>query len=154
MSEEDIGKTLFTLLYRHERKLKSQIKSLEISESDEADSDDSVRAAERIDELVQTVTDDAKRRLAEYTIKRHQIIHSHDHCSNIAMMKKKQYQWNAMPMNLSARWERCWRQKTMMSITFGLSTTCFPITAFFASDKAMSAFGVKGERKRAGLDLF
>lgn len=68
MNEEDIGKTLFTLLYRTERKMKADIRQIEAGAPGELVDKD------KLDSLVKRVNDAALRRLAEYTIKRHQII--------------------------------------------------------------------------------
>lgn len=68
MGEEDIGKTLFTLLYRDERKIAREVESLSQLESltDEA--------MERATATMAKIGDQAKHRLAEYVVKRRQII--------------------------------------------------------------------------------
>ncbi|TIN00461.1 MAG: ATP-binding protein [Mesorhizobium sp.] len=97
MSEEDIGKTLFTLLYRHERKLRHQIEAVS---NDGAESDEKARR-DRIEDLVAKVSDDAKRRLAEYTIKRHQIVQLARSLLRYSDEEKKTYHWDATRTDLS-----------------------------------------------------
>lgn len=153
MSEEDIGKTLFTLLYRHERKLKSQIQSLENSDSD--DSDDERRSrCERIDELVQKVTDDAKRRLAEYTIKRHQIIQLARSLLKYSDEEKKHYQWERTLHELICPMGKMLEAGDYDEHNLWLIDDLLSYYSFFASDKAMSAFGLAGERKEPDLIFF
>ncbi len=153
MSEEDIGKTLFTLLYRHERKLKSQIESLENSKSNGVDDDQRSRR-ERIDELVQKVTDDAKRRLAEYTIKRHQIIQLARSLLKYSDEEKKRYQWERTLHELICPMGKMLQAKDYDEHNLWLIDDLLSYYSLFASDKAMSAFGLEGERKEPDLIFF
>jgi hypothetical protein len=154
MSEEDIGKTLFTLLYRHERKLKSQIKSLESGEPDEDDEANKRSRRQRIDELVQKVTDDAKRRLAEYTIKRHQIIQLARSLLKYSDEEKKHYQWEKTLHELICPMGKMLAAGDYDEHNLWLIDDLLSYYSFFASDKAMSAFGVSGERKEPDLIFF
>ena len=153
MSEEDIGKTLFTLLYRHERKLKSQIKSLEDDKPGDEGEDMRPRR-DRIDELVQKVTDDAKRRLAEYTIKRHQIIQLARSLLKYNDEEKKHYQWEKTLHELICPMGKMLDAKDYDEHNLWLIDDLLSYYSFFASDKAMSAFGVTGERKEPDLIFF
>ncbi|MET4455450.1 ATP-binding protein [Bradyrhizobium sp. RT3b] len=151
MSGEDIGKTLFTLLYRHERKLKSQIKHLEDAEVDH-ESEHSRR--EQIDDLVQKVTDDAKRRLAEYTIKRHQIIQLARSLLRYNSEEKKSYHWERTLHELVCPMGKMLDAKDYDEHNLWLIDDLLSYYSFFASDKAMSNFGVDGERKEPDLIFF
>jgi hypothetical protein len=68
MGDEDIGKTLFTLLYRDERKIAERVRQLR----DTSDLSDDARA--QAQETLAQVSEQAKVRLAEYVVKRRQII--------------------------------------------------------------------------------
>ena len=151
MSEEDIGKTLFTLLYRHEQKLKSQIQSLEDTDTDNNDGDGRSRL---IDELVQKVTDDAKRRLAEYTIKRHQIIQLARSLLKYSDEEKKQYQWERTLHELICPMGKMLGAGDYDEHNLWLIDDLLSYYSLFASDKAMSALGVDGERKEPDLIFF
>lgn len=151
MSEEDIGKTLFTLLYRHERKLKSQIKSLQ---SREADDEDEPSRRNRIDELVQKVTDDAKRRLAEYTIKRHQIIQLARSLLRYSDAEKRSYHWEQAVHELICPMGKMLDAREYDEHNLWLVDDLLSYYSFFASDKALSALGVDGERKEPDLIFF
>jgi hypothetical protein len=151
MSEEDIGKTLFTLLYRHERRLKSQIRSLQ---NDDTDRGDKQSRRERIDELVQKVTDDAKRRLAEYTIKRHQIIQLARSLLKYSDQDKKGYHWERTLHELICPMGKMLDAKDYDEHNLWLIDDLLSYYSFFASDKAMSALGVEGERKEPDLIFF
>lgn len=68
MGEEEIGKTLFALLYRDERKIAKEVEALSNIDnfSDEA--------MKRVTDTLNKIGDQAKHRLAEYVVKRRQII--------------------------------------------------------------------------------
>lgn len=68
MDNEDIGKTLFTLLYRDERKVSNAVK--ELSEIEDL----SEEARKKAQEMLSQVSTQAKGRLAEYVVKRRQIL--------------------------------------------------------------------------------
>ena len=67
MEEEDIGKSLFTVLYRDERKLAKEVAVLK-------DSDLSEEVRVRAQDTLKKVGDQARVRLAEYVVKRRQIL--------------------------------------------------------------------------------
>lgn len=151
MSEEDIGKTLFTLLYRHERKLKIQIKSLA---NDKAVEEGDGTRRKKIEELVQKVTDDAKRRLAEYTIKRHQIIQLARSLLKYNDEDKKSYHWEQTLHELICPMGKMLRAHDYDEHNLWLIDDLLSYYSFFASDKAMSALGIQGERKEPDLIFF
>ncbi|TIS98070.1 ATP-binding protein [Mesorhizobium sp.] len=151
MSEEDIGKTLFTLLYRHERKIRHQIQS--IANNDNPDTNDSVRR-ERIEELVGKVTDDAKRRLAEYTIKRHQIIQLARSLLRYSDAEKKSYHWERTLHELICPMGKMLTARDYDEHNLWLLDDLLSYYSFFASDKSMAALGVEGERKEPDLIFF
>jgi hypothetical protein len=151
MTEEDIGKTLFTLLYRHERKVRREIKSLEIEEEGESDSDS---RRKQIDELVQKVTDDAKRRLAEYTIKRHQIIQLARSLLKYTDAERKTYHWEKTLHELICPMGKMLDANDYDEHNLWLVDDLLSYYSLFASDKTMSALGVEGERKEPDLIFF
>ncbi|UGY27446.1 ATP-binding protein [Bradyrhizobium septentrionale] len=151
MTEEDIGKTLFTLLYRYERKLKSQIRSLQ-DNADSADEDRTRR--DHIDDLVQKVTDDAKRRLAEYTIKRHQIIQLARSLLRYSDAEKRTYHWERTLHELICPMGKMLEGKDYDEHNLWLIDDLLSYYSFFASDKTMAAIGIDGERKEPDLIFF
>jgi hypothetical protein len=151
MSEEDIGKTLFTLLYRHERKLKSQIRSLE---DREVGDDDGVSRLRKIDELVQKVSDDAKRRLAEYTIKRHQIIQLARSLLRYTDDGDRSYHWERAVHELICPMGKMLGGADYDDHNLWLIDDLLSYYSLFASDKTLSALGVEGERKEPDLIFF
>lgn len=151
MAEEEIGKTLFTLLYRHERKLRYQIKA--ISDESVTQDNESPRR-EQIDELVQKVTDDAKRRLAEYTIKRHQIIQLAKSLLRYSDTEKQSYHWEATLHELICPMGRMLEAKDYDEHNIWLVDDLMSYYSFFASDKSLAALGVEGERKEPDLIFF
>jgi hypothetical protein len=151
MAEEEIGKTLFTLLYRHERKLRYQIKA--ISDESVTQDNESPRR-EQIDELVQKVTDDAKRRLAEYTIKRHQIIQLAKSLLRYSDTEKQSYHWESTLHELICPMGRMLEAKDYDEHNLWLVDDLMSYYSFFASDKSLAALGVEGERKEPDLIFF
>jgi hypothetical protein len=154
MSEEDIGKTLFTLLYRHERRVRSQIKAIEVSSNGEVSDDDEADRRQKIDVLVQTVSEDAKRRLAEYTIKRHQIIQLARSLLRYKDSDKERYHWERALHNLICPMGRMLEAKDYDEHNLWLVDDLLSYYSFFASDKSMSAFGIDGEKKEPDLIFF
>ena len=151
MSDEDIAKTLFTLLYRHEKKVRAQIQRMQDDDDEEVAPGplDSV-----VSELMQKVTEDAKLRLAEYTIKRHQII-------QIARSMLKYVDEGAQTYELEKTIHDfiCPMGKMLSSKQFDdhnlwVIDDLLSYYQFFASDKAMSALGIDGERKEPDLLFF
>ncbi|MBB6178087.1 ATP-binding protein [Pseudorhizobium flavum] len=145
MSDEDIGKSLFTVLYRHEKKLKAEITSISAGDAP------SVNRQEQIDKLVQKVSDDAKRRLAEYTIKRHQIIQLARSLLRYSDEEKKSYHWEKTLHEIICPMGKMLSSKDYEDHNLWLIDDLLSYYSFFASDKAMSSFGVEGERKEPDL---
>lgn len=146
MSDEDIGKTLFTLLYRHEKKIRSQINF--VSQKELIDS------RERIDELVQRVSDDAKRRLAEYTIKRHQIIQLARSLLKYKDAEAQSYHWEKTLHDLICPMGKMLSSKNYDEHNLWLIDDLLSYYSFFASDKALAALGVAGDKKEPDLLFF
>ncbi|KAA1182279.1 ATP-binding protein [Rhizobium tropici] len=145
MSDEDIGKSLFTVLYRHEKKVKADIISIA------ADDTAGETRQDQIDKLVQKVSDDAKRRLAEYTIKRHQIIQLARSLLRYSDEEKKSYHWEKTLHEIICPMGKMLSTKDYDDHNLWLVDDLLSYYSFFASDKAMSAFGVDGERKEPDL---
>ncbi|CUX20196.1 conserved hypothetical protein [Agrobacterium deltaense Zutra 3/1] len=142
MSAEDIGKSLFTVLYRHEKKIKAEIKTISESQIDQQP---------QIDALVKKVNDDARRRLAEYTIKRHQIIQLARSLLRYGDEEKKTYQWEKAVHEIICPMGKMLTNKEYDDHNLWLVDDLLSYYSFFASDKAMSAFGIEGERKEPDL---
>lgn len=150
MSEEEIGKTLFTLLYRHERRLKRDISTV----SNGADTPTLGGQNEKIAELVQKVTDDAKRRLAEYTIKRHQIIQLARALLKYRDDENRTYHRERAIHELICPLGKMYESKDYDEHNLWLIDDLLSYYSFFASDKALAALGVDGERKEPDLIFF
>lgn len=146
MSEEDIGKTLFTLLYRHERKIKHQIHS--ITQDRGPVKEDRQKS---IDELVDKVTDDAKRRLAEYTIKRHQITQLARSLLRYKNEEDRSYHWEKTLHDLICPMGKMLSAKDYNEHNLWLIDDLLSYYSFFASDKSMAALGISDERKEPDL---
>ncbi len=147
MADEDIAKTLFTLLYRHEKKVKAQIQQIG-HESPDAPTDAAVAT------LMQKVTDDAKRRLAEYTIKRHQIIKIARSMLKYADAEKQSYELEKTIHDFICPMGKMMSSKNYNDHNLWLIDDLLSYYQFFASDKALSALGVEGERKEPDLLFF
>jgi hypothetical protein len=148
MSDEEIGKTLFTLLYRHEKKVRAQIKELDSAEPD----NDGKRGS--IEQLIQKVSDDAKRRLAEYTIKRHQIIQLARSMLRYFDEDRRKYVWEKALHDLICPMGRMLEARNYDDHNLWLIDDLLSYYSFFASDKALSALGVVGERDEPDLLFF
>ena len=145
MSDEDIGKSLFTVLYRHEKKVKADISSIS------ADAAANVTSQQQIDTLVQKVSDDAKRRLAEYTIKRHQIIQLAKSLLKYTDEERRSYHWERTLHEIICPMGKMLSNREYNDHNLWLVDDLLSYYSFFASDKAMSSFGVEGERKEPDL---
>jgi hypothetical protein len=151
MAEEDIGKTLFTLLYRHERKLRIDIKSLETHDSKVFNTE---AKKDIVDDLVQKVTEDAKRRLAEYTIKRHQIIQLARSLLRFSDADRKSYHWERTLHDLICPMGKMLEAKDYDEHNLWLVDDLLSYYSLFASDKAMTALGIDGQKKEPDLIFF
>ncbi len=145
MSEEDIGKTLFTLLYRRERRIRHQIHALEHRDESQPTND------EAIEELVDKVSDDAKRRLAEYTIKRHQIIQIARSLIRYVSPDNSKYHWEKAVHELICPMGKMLSAKDYDDHNLWLIDDLLSYYSFFASDKSMAALGIEGEKKEPDL---
>jgi hypothetical protein len=151
MTEEDIGKTLFTLLYRHERRLRSQIKTF-VKRSEEDISYDEQH--HQLDELVQKVTDDAKRRLAEYVIKRHQIVQLARSMLRYSDESKKSYVWEKTLHELICPMGKMLEAKDYDEHNLWLIDDLMSYYSFFASDKSLTSLGIGDARDEPDLLFF
>ena len=149
MSDEEIGKSLFTLLYRHEKKVRAQIKSFTENEPSK-----SQEAQKSLNDLVQKVSDDARRRLAEYTVKRHQIVQIARSMLRYSDEDKTSYVWEKALHDLICPMGQILSAKNYSDHNLWLIDDLLSYYQFFASDKAMSALGVDGERKEPDLIFF
>ncbi len=147
MAEEDIGKTLFTLLYRHERRVRSQISAI----TDQPSPIENEISREKIEALVNTVTDDAKRRLAEYTIKRHQVIQLARTLLRFKDDSSRNYYFESAVHNLICPMGKMLSSKDYEEHNLWLIDDLLSYYSFFASDKSMTSLGVDGERKEPDL---
>jgi hypothetical protein len=151
MSDEDIGKTLFTLLYRHEKRVKAQIRTIT---NDNDSNSKNASQKEQIDQLVQKVNEDAKRRLAEYTIKRHQIIQLARSLLKYDDEERKTYQWEKALHEIICPMGRMLSAKEYDDHNLWLIDDLLSYYSFFASDKALTALGIEGDRKEPDLVFF
>ena len=148
MSDEDIAKTLFTLLYRHEKKVKKQIADMGSGGNVAQQTDDAVAA------LMQKVNQDAQRRLAEYTLKRHQIIQIARSMLKYADLENRTYELEKSIHEFICPMGKMLSSKNYSDHNLWLIDDLLSYYQFFASDKALSAIGVDGERKEPDLLFF
>lgn len=143
MGDEDIGKTLFTLLYRHEKKIDAELRELK-------DAPDSV-ASERISHLIERVGGDAQRRLAEYIVKRHQIISIAKSMLRYTDPDRKAYELENVVHDLICPMQRMLSGKDYYEHNLWLIDDLLSYYQFFASDKSLASIGVAGEKKEPDL---
>lgn len=143
MGDEDIGKTLFTLLYRHEKKIDAELKEFEKSP-------DSV-ASEKISRLIERVGGDAQRRLAEYIVKRHQIISIAKSMLRYTDPERKAYELENVVHELICPMQRMLAGKDYHEHNLWLVDDLLSYYQFFASDKSLASLGVSGDRKEPDL---
>jgi ferritin len=148
MSDEDIAKTLFTLLYRHEKRVKKQIAEITDAESASQQTDDAVAA------LMQKVNQDAQRRLAEYTLKRHQVIQIARSMLKYVDPENQKYELEKAIHEFICPMGRMLSSKNYSDHNLWLIDDLLSYYQFFASDKALSALGIEGERKEPDLLFF
>lgn len=146
MSDEDIAKTLFTLLYRHEKKVRAQIHRMECGEPE---TEPGVDTAIKI--LLQTVSDDAKLRLAEYTLKRHQIIQIARSMLKYSDPEKRSYELERSIHEFICPMGKMLTSKNYTEHNLWLIDDLLSYYQFFASDKTLSSLGIEGENKEPDL---
>ncbi len=146
MSDEDIAKTLFTLLYRHEKKVRAQIHRLEC---DKPETEPGVDTA--IEMLLQKVSDDAKLRLAEYTLKRHQIIQIARSMLKYSDPEKRSYELERSIHEFICPMGKMLTSKNYTEHNLWLIDDLLSYYQFFASDKKLSSLGIKDESKEPDL---
>ncbi|OUI97842.1 hypothetical protein HK20_08980 [Acetobacter sp. DsW_54] len=146
MSDEDIAKTLFTLLYRHEKKVRAQIRRMEHDEPEPRPGADTA-----VEMLLQKVSDDAKLRLAEYTIKRHQIIQIARSMLKYSDPKKRSYELERSIHEFICPMGKMLSSKNYSEHNLWLIDDLLSYYQFFASDKTLSSLGIKGENKEPDL---
>ena len=152
MSDEDIAKTLFTLLYRHEKKVRAQIAQMQNGSADPNDQNGYVDGA--VAALMKKVSEDAKLRLAEYTIKRHQIIQIARSMLKYVDTEEGSYELERTVHDFICPMGKMLSSKNYADHNLWLIDDLLSYYQFFASDKAMSAIGVDGERKEPDLLFF
>lgn len=146
MSDEDIAKTLFTLLYRHEKKVRAQIYRMEHDEPEPKPGADTA-----IEMLLQKVGDDAKLRLAEYTLKRHQIIQIARSMLKYSDPKKRSYELERSIHEFICPMGKMLTSKNYTEHNLWLVDDLLSYYQFFASDKTLSSLGINGENKEPDL---
>lgn len=156
MSEEDIAKTLFTLLYRHEKRVRAQITRMEgqaegaAPPAEEANAADAEAAVAR---LITRVSEDAKLRLAEYTIKRHQVIQIARSMLKYVDPEKRNYELERTIHNFICPMGKMLTSKNYDDHNLWLIDDLLSYYQFFASDKALAALGISGDGERKEPDL-
>ena len=154
MSDEDIAKTLFTLLYRHEKRVRAQIRRIE-EDDDEGEGKDIPTGVDgAVAELMQKVSEDAKLRLAEYTIKRHQIIQIARSMLRYVDTEDGNYELEKTVHAFICPMGKMLSSKQYNDHNLWLIDDLLSYYQFFASDKAMSAIAKEGGRKEPDLLFF
>lgn len=133
MGEEDIGKTLFTLLYRDERKIAREVESLSNLDSltDEA--------MQRVSETVAKIGDQAKHRLAEYVVKRRQIIDLAKSFLKKRTDAEKHFEEKAIH-DLIVPMKRFYNGDDLGDHNLWIVDDLLAFYQFFASDKTLQSF--------------
>lgn len=146
MSDEDIAKTLFTLLYRHERKVRAQIHRMEHGEPEPKVGTDTA-----VGMLLQKVGDDAKLRLAEYTLKRHQVIQIARSMLRYSDPDKRSYELERSVHEFICPMGKMMTSKNYAEHNLWLIDDLLSYYHFFSSDKTLSSIGIEGETKEPDL---
>lgn len=154
MSDEDIAKTLFTLLYRHEKKVRAQIKRIEEDDDEGEGKEISTGVDGAVAELMKKVSEDAKLRLAEYTIKRHQIIQIARSMLKYVDTQDGKYELEKTVHDFICPMGKMLSSKQYNDHNLWLIDDLLSYYQFFASDKAMSAIAKDGGRKEPDLLFF
>lgn len=152
MSDEDIAKTLFTLLYRHEKKVRAQIAQMQNGTAKPQEEKSYVDGA--VATLMKKVSEDAKLRLAEYTIKRHQIIQIARSMLKYVDREEGSYELEKTVHDFICPMGKMLSSKNYADHNLWLIDDLLSYYQFFASDKAMSAIGIDGVRKEPDLLFF
>ena len=155
MSDEDIAKTLFTLLYRHEKRVRAQISRME-EPKDGAARTEEIKAPDAegaVAQLITRVSEDAKLRLAEYTIKRHQVIQIARSMLKYVDPEKRNYELERTIHNFICPMGKMLTSKNYNDHNLWLIDDLLSYYQFFASDKALSALGIEGDGERKEPDL-
>ena len=103
---------------------------------------------------MQKVSEDAKLRLAEYTIKRHQIIQIARSMLKYVDKDDQTYELEKTVHDFICPMGKMLSSKQYADHNLWLIDDLLSYYQFFASDKAMSAIGVDGERKEPDLLFF
>ncbi|QXQ06845.1 hypothetical protein KX816_01900 [Sphingosinicellaceae bacterium] len=146
MSDEDIAKTLFTLLYRHEKKVRAQIRRMEHDEPEPKPGADTA-----VEALLQKVSDDAKLRLAEYTLKRHQIIQIARSMLRYSDPDRRSYELERSIHEFICPMGKMLTSKNYTEHNLWLIDELLSYYQFFASDKTLSSLGIEGASQEPDL---
>ena len=156
MSDEDIAKTLFTLLYRHEKRVRAQINRMEAKSEDghpEGEEANILDTDVAVSNLLTRVSEDAKLRLAEYTIKRHQIIQIAKSMLKYSDSIKRNYELERTMHNFICPMGKMLTSRNYDDHNLWLIDDLLSYYQFFASDKTLSALGITGDGERREPDL-
>src|SRR5690606_30906585 len=99
-------------------------------------------------------SDDAKRRLAEYTIKRHQIIQLARSLLKYRAPEDRKYHLENSVHELICPMGKMLSARDYDDHNLWLIDDLLSYYSFFASDKSMTSFGVEGEKKEPDLIFF
>ncbi|MBJ6987085.1 ATP-binding protein [Devosia sp. MC521] len=146
MNDEDIGKTLFTLLYRRERKLKAEINHLGSQPEDLPEQVDA-----NVARLLHQVNEGAKLRLAEYTIKRHQVIQIAKSLLKSLDDSSRKYALEKTVHDLICPMGTILSSKEYASHNLWLVDELLSCYQFFASDKTLSSISDSSSTKEPDL---
>lgn len=147
MSDEDIGKSLFTLLYREEKKVSEAIAAL-------GGSEDYPVSQDQVDAIVNKVNQSAQRRLAEYTVKRHQIIQVAKSLLRYADQDKKAYAWEKIVHEVICPMGKILSSQDYKDHNLWLVDDLLSYYQFFSSDKALANLGIEDGKAEPDLLFF
>ena len=133
MSDEQIAANLFTLLYREERKL---VKAFhKIAENSEFDDE----AAKKAKEIVEDLGEQEKRRLAELTAKRHQILVAANTLLKFDLPESEKYHYEKLIHELVCPMGKMYESGQFDDHNLWILDDSLANYEFFASDKTIKA---------------
>jgi hypothetical protein len=93
----------------------------------------------RVSALMEKVNNAAQRRLAEYTVKRHQIIQFANSLLRYADHQKESYAWEKIVHEIICLWVRSCHREIIQIIIFGWLMNCYPTISFLRQTRRSPA---------------
>ncbi|TQF43459.1 hypothetical protein UNPF46_02365 [Bradyrhizobium sp. UNPF46] len=142
MDDEQIGQNLFVLLYREERELRKRISELDQLSSLEPE------ARREAETVLEQISDQAKHRLAELVVKRHQVLQIANLLLKYKDDEKKSYHYERVIHDLICPMGEIYRSGERSEHNLWVLDDNLAAYEFFASDKSISALTEKGSSRK------